>query len=102
MKTLEQTLGDQFTSGRSAVEDTFRGAETYVRDEPIKAVLWAVAAGYLLRLLPVAAIINAVVRALVAMIKPVAFLYGAAKLWDMLQANASRQANSGSGEGIPS
>jgi hypothetical protein len=59
--------------------------EDFVRQSPTKAVLGALAAGYLLRNLPLRSILIAKVRLLTALAPPALVLYGAAKVYEFLQ-----------------
>src|SRR5690348_6384753 len=92
LRSFEHLIQDQISNTRALIDDNVREAEAFVRRDPTKAILWAVGAGYLLRMLPVTAIINAFVRALLAMIRPAALLFGVAKVWDALQAAPQKSA----------
>jgi hypothetical protein len=51
--------------------------EEYVRENPSQAVLSAVGAGFILRLLPVGAIVGMLVRLAIFLARPALFIYGA-------------------------
>ena len=59
--------------------------ESYVRDNPSQAVLSAVAAGFVLRLLPLGAIVGALVRLVLFALRPAIFIYGAVALYKHFQ-----------------
>ena len=52
----------------------------YTKDHPDKALLFAVTAGYALRVLPVARILGGVIRLAVPLVKPAALYYGISKI----------------------
>lgn len=60
-------------------------AEDCIRQAPMKSVLGALAAGYVLHHLPVRSLIVANVRLLTALAPPALILYGAAKVYEFLQ-----------------
>ena len=51
--------------------------EAYVRDNPSQAVLSALAAGFVLRLLPLGAIVGALIRLVLFALRPAIFISGA-------------------------
>ncbi len=55
--------------------------EQYVRDNPSQAVLSAVGAGFVLRLLPLGAILGLIVRLLLSLARPALFIYGAVAVY---------------------
>ena len=59
--------------------------EDDIRHSPAKAVLVAATVGYCLHRLPVRAIVAAHVRLAAALVPPALFLFGAAKVYDLLQ-----------------
>lgn len=59
--------------------------EDYVRQNPSQAVLSALAAGFVLRLLPLGAIIGALVRLALFAVRPAIFIYGAVSLYKHFQ-----------------
>lgn len=63
--------------------------EEYVRQNPSQAVLSALAAGFVLRLLPLGAIIGALVRLALLAVRPAVFIYGAVSLYKHFQNTAS-------------
>ena len=63
--------------------------EAYVRENPSQAVLSAVAAGFVLRLLPLGAIVGAIVRLALFAVRPAVFIYGAVALYKHFQGTTS-------------
>ena len=59
--------------------------EEYVRANPTQAVLSAVGAGFILRLLPLGAILGAIVRLALFALRPAIFIYGAVALYKHFQ-----------------
>ena len=59
--------------------------EEYVRNNPTQAVLSAVGAGFVLRLLPLGAILGALVRLALFALRPAIFIYGAVALYKHFQ-----------------
>lgn len=70
---------------KQGIRHRYKKYEDGVRKYPTSAVLGAVATGYLLHRMPVRAILVTQVRVLSALTAPALFLYGAAKLYDLLQ-----------------
>ena len=70
-----------FAMARANMKHCHEEAAGYARQEPEKALLVALAAGYFLRILPVAAILSRILCFALALLKPATLLYGAAKLW---------------------
>jgi hypothetical protein len=87
--TLEQTIAAKVDGCRLSAEECLREAENYVRQEPVKAVAFAVAAGYLLRLLPVAAILRTIIALVLASLRPAVLSYAAAKAYELFRRSNS-------------
>jgi ElaB/YqjD/DUF883 family membrane-anchored ribosome-binding protein len=71
---IKQTFNDLHTQG-----------EEYVRANPSQAVLWAIGAGFILRLLPIGAVVGALIRLVMFAIRPAIFIYGAVMLYKHFQ-----------------
>lgn len=82
---MEDGVNVLLSNARLGIRRRYRECENRVRKSPTKAVLGAVAIGYLLHRLPVRAILVAQVRVLSALAPPAFFLFGAAKLYGFLQ-----------------
>ena len=65
--------------------------EEYVRQNPSQAVLSAVAAGFVLRLMPLGAIVGALVRLALFAVRPAVFIYGAVALYKHFQSTTTNQ-----------
>ena len=59
--------------------------EDYVRANPSKALLYGVAAGFIIDRLPVFRIFGVFVRLLLMALKPAILIYGATKLYQIVQ-----------------
>jgi hypothetical protein len=59
--------------------------EDYVRANPSKALLYGVAAGFIIDRLPVFRIFGVLVRLLLMALKPAILIYGATKLYQIAQ-----------------
>ena len=55
--------------------------EQYVRDNPVQAMLSAIGAGFVLRLLPIGAIVGLMVKLLLSLARPALFIYGAVHVY---------------------
>jgi hypothetical protein len=72
-----------FEVSRGPDMDTFvHRAEDYTREEPLKAVGIAFAAGLLMTLLPIGPIVGGLVRLALALIRPALLVLGAIKVYE--------------------
>ena len=76
---------------RQRFNDFHAQTESYVRDNPTQAVLSAVGAGIVLRLLPIGALVGALVRLALFALRPAIFIYGAVHLYKHFQGTAAGQ-----------
>jgi uncharacterized membrane protein YjjP (DUF1212 family) len=81
-----QEIPGSFTNGdmsdlKQKFNDLHRQTEQYVRDNPMQAILSAVGAGFVLRLLPLGAILGLIVRVLLSLARPALFIYGAVAVY---------------------
>ncbi len=81
----EGFVADNFDAARAGVERSVKDAAAYAQLYPEKALLWAVGSGYVLRMLPLMGILGALIRVVLALLKPLALIYGAAKIWQKAQ-----------------
>ena len=88
-RSPEQFIADQLaalkTNAQRCLDD--RGAQTQLH--PHQTLLWALGAGYLLRMLPTTRILGGVTGLALALLKPAALIYGVSKLWHATPKNAS-------------
>lgn len=90
---MDAVISNRLAAAEATVKATLRDTEEYIRHEPLKAVLWSMLAGYLMRTLPMTAIVGALVRLLLTAVRPALFLFGAAKFWEELRSEPlSKQA----------
>lgn len=81
-----QEIPGSFTNGdmsdlKQKFNDLHSQTEQYVRDNPMQAILSAVGAGFVLRLLPLGAILGLIVRVLLSLARPALFIYGAVAVY---------------------
>lgn len=89
-QTIEERLHLVLDDAKKGFCEGHENFEKQVQKSPTKAVLGAVAAGYVLHHLPVRALLVTQVRVLAALITPALFIYKAASLYDFVQKNRSR------------
>ena len=82
--TIEESISGKWLETRSTLDQYLRDGEEYVRAEPLKAVAYAAATGYVLRMLPVGTIVGGLLSLALAAVKPAALVYGAAKGYELL------------------
>ena len=70
------------TTARAGLDRRLESAADYARMEPEKALASALAAGYVLRMLPLNGILRVMLRLGLALLKPAALIYGGAKLFE--------------------
>lgn len=88
--TVEEGVNALLHDAKRKACEGYENCEHRIRESPAKAVLVAVAAGYLLHRLPVRSILVSQVRVMAALAPPVLVAFGAAKLCEFLQAKARR------------
>lgn len=67
---------------REHIDETLHEVETYVRENPGQALLYAFVAGYILNKLPVGGMMRGLLKLSLFGIKPALFLYGATKVYE--------------------
>ena len=75
----------EFDDAKQKMNDFQAQGEAYVRENPSQAVLSALAAGFVLRLLPLGAITGALIRLVLFAVRPAIFIYGAVSLYKHFQ-----------------
>ena len=88
---METLIGHRLDAAEATVKAPVRDTKQYIRHEPLKSVLWAMVAGYLMRILPMTTIVGALLRLLLTILRPALFLFGVAKLWEALRRESSRE-----------
>lgn len=91
--TMEEGVNALIGNARQGIRQRYQKCESRIRKSPTKAVLGAVAAGYLMHRLPMRAIVVTQVRVLSALTPPALLLIGAAKLFEYLQRQESSKRN---------
>ena len=82
----------EFDDVKQKMNDFQSQGENYVRENPSQAVLSALAAGFVLRLLPLGAILGALIRLVLFAVRPAIFIYGAVSLYKHFQEPPKDQA----------
>jgi hypothetical protein len=70
---------------KEQVEAVVNETGEYVREKPTQSLLYAFAAGYILKHLPLGRVIAGLLRLLLVALKPAVVIYGAAKLYQAAQ-----------------
>lgn len=70
---------------REHFDELLSETETYVRENPVQSIAFAVVAGLVLNRLGIGRILSGVVRLLLFALKPAILIYGAAKLYEAAQ-----------------
>jgi hypothetical protein len=70
---------------REHFDELLTETETYVRQNPVQSLAFAVLAGFVLNRLGIGRILSGVVRLLLFALKPAVLIYGAAKLYEATQ-----------------
>jgi hypothetical protein len=69
---------------RDRTGDIVEGAVSFARREPKEALIWALAAGYVLRILPLTRIVRFFLVVALGLVKPLSFFFGAIKTYQQL------------------
>ena len=70
---------------REHFDEILSETETYVRQNPVQSVAYAVLAGFVLNRLGIARIVRGILRLALFALKPAILIYGAAKLYEAAQ-----------------
>lgn len=84
-QSVENGLSVLLDRTQRDIRQRYHRCEERIRRSPATAVLGATAVGYLLHRMPVRAILLTQVRVLSALTPPALLLFGAAKLYEILQ-----------------
>lgn len=82
---MEEGISVMWNNARQGIRHRYNKCENRIRKSPTSSVLGAVAVGYFLHRMPVRAILVTQVRMLSALTPPALLLFGAAKLYEVLQ-----------------
>jgi hypothetical protein len=86
--TIEEGVNALLHEAKEKIQQRFSHCEDCIRESPGKAILGAMAAGYLLHRLPVRSLLVTQVRLMAALAPPTLLAFGAAKLCEFLQKQA--------------
>ena len=90
MAQPDRFVQETLSSVRAQADRCLTDVTSYARSSPEKALLSALAGGYVLRMLPLTRILSGVIRLALLLLKPAAFIYGAAKLWQKVPGRTPR------------
>jgi hypothetical protein len=83
---MERTHEDLAERGlrytREHFDELLTETETYVRENPVQSIAYAILAGFVLNRLGIGRILSGVVRLALFALKPAILIYGAAKLYE--------------------
>ena len=86
---MERTHEDLAERGlrytREHFDELLTETETYVRENPVQSIAYAILAGFVLNRLGIGRILSGVVRLALIALKPAILIYGAAKLYEAAQ-----------------
>ena len=86
---MERTHEDLAERGlrytREHFDELLAETETYVRENPVQSIAYAILAGFVLNRLGIGRILSGVVRLALFALKPAILIYGAAKLYEAAQ-----------------
>jgi hypothetical protein len=86
---MERTHEDLAERGlrytREHFDELLAETETYVRENPVQSIAYAILAGFVLNRLGIGRILSGVVRLALFALKPAILIYGAAKLYEATQ-----------------
>lgn len=86
---MERTHEDLAERGlrytREHFDELLTETETYVRENPVQSIAFAILAGFVLNRLGIGRILSGVVRLALFALKPAILIYGATKLYEATQ-----------------
>ena len=88
-KSPEEMIEDALETARESVNSRLQEVVAHTQAHPEEALLYALGTGYLLRMLPTVRILGGVAGLAIRLIKPAVLIYGASKLWHMVQKNGA-------------
>ena len=89
-RTPEQFIEDQLAALKANAQRCLDDVDAHTQLYPHQTLLYALGAGYALRVLPTTRILNGVIRLALELVKPVALIYGVSKLWHSTQKKSPR------------
>ena len=81
----DRFVQETVAAARAQMERCVTDVTSFAQRSPEKALLSALAGGYVLRMVPVTSILSGVIRLALVLLKPAVLIYGAAKLWQKTQ-----------------
>ena len=80
---------DFYQSLQDCMAEKLDASAEFIRQKPWPSLIWAVAIGYLLHLLPLTRITGLLLKALIGLLKPLAILWLIGKVWEKATAPKS-------------
>lgn len=80
---VEQALVSAIGDVKRFANESLQQTESYVRESPEKAVAYSLGIGFILSFLPVCGLIALIIRLMRRLIRPVLFVLGAAKVYEL-------------------
>ncbi len=84
-RSPERFIADQLAGLKANTQRCLDDVGAQTQLHPHQTLLWALGAGYLLRMLPTTRILAGVTGLTLALLKPAALIYGASKVWQATQ-----------------
>ena len=85
----EQFIADQFAALKTNAQRCLDDVSAQTQLHPHQTLLWALGAGYVLRMLPTTRILSEVTGLAVTLLKPAVLIYGMSKVWHTMQKSAT-------------
>ena len=82
-RSPEKFVADKFNELRANAQRRLADVEAHTQLHPHQTILWALGAGYALRVFPTTRILTGVTRLAMSLLKPAALVYGVSKLWQI-------------------
>lgn len=89
MKSPEDLIQSTLETARDNVSRCIHDVIAHTQQHPEEALLYALGAGYALRMLPTVRILSGVAGLALRLVKPAVLVYGASKLWHVVQTNGA-------------
>jgi hypothetical protein len=81
---VEDRIGEAASKLQRNIQQGLSDAESYVRREPVQAVLYSAVAGYFLRFFPFGALLRVFIALALASVRPLVLVCGLVKLYEIV------------------
>ena len=92
---MESAVTSAFVRVQNVADEQIRCVESYTRQSPFAALAIAAATGYVLRNLPVRALAGLFLRLCLVLVRPLIFVVGAVKIYELTRNELPRRHDSG-------